>query len=147
METAGQDRYNGFNLLIADLKHAYLIRGEGGEVECRGLPPGIHVLTNEHELNEVALPGVHAWKIPPASEEELLERMVDLLKGHESLSPDGFAPCKHLKNRGTRSASILLMDQGKVRYLFADGPPCSSPFQDFSRKARELLGIPKTHPE
>lgn len=147
METAGQQKYNGFNLLVADLKHAYLIRGKQGEVECRGLSPGIHVLTNEHELNEVALPGAQALKNPPASEEELLERMAGLLKGHEPLSPDGFAPCKHLKNRGTRSASILLMDEGKVRYLFANGPPCSSPFEDFSREARKLLGIPKAHPE
>jgi hypothetical protein len=139
LERAGQEIYNGFNLLIADAESAWVLVGGGSEVQCIGLAPGVHVMTNEHDLDEVPLTPEDWWREPPASEDDLLARLCDLLKAHEALSNDGFAPCKHYENRGTRSASIVLQSMEGVRFLFADGPPCKTPFEDLSEQARALL--------
>jgi hypothetical protein len=139
LEKAGQEAYNGFNLLIADRTGAWVLVGGGSQVRCIGLSAGVHVLTNEHDLDEVSLPEQDWWRTPPASEDGLLARLGDLLKAHDALSSDGFAPCKHFDNRGTRSASILLLSREGVRYLFADGPPCETSFDDLSEQAQALL--------
>jgi uncharacterized protein with NRDE domain len=139
LDSAGRDHYNGFNLLLADPEHAWLLVGGGSQVQCLGIEPGVHVLTNEHELDALTLPPQPWWETPPASEAELLERLIDLLKGHDALGPDGFAPCKHFENRGTRSATIILIRPEGVRYLFADGPPCEAPFEDLTAEAQALV--------
>jgi uncharacterized protein with NRDE domain len=41
------------------------------------------------------------------------------------------ATCIHTEHYGTRSASIVAIDSGRVTaYLHADGPPCTTPFED-----------------
>jgi len=41
------------------------------------------------------------------------------------------ATCIHSERYGTRSATILALDQGRVvEYRHADGPPCTTPFRD-----------------
>lgn len=132
LELAGRHPFNGFNLLVADPEHAWLLKGGGREVTCVGLSPGVHVLTNEHDLD--VLP-------PPegADTQDLMEKMCAYLKSHEPLSDDGFAPCKHMGNRGTRSATVIALGKEDTRFLFADGPPCTHPFEDLSATARALL--------
>jgi hypothetical protein len=139
VEAAGRAGYNGFNLLAADREHAYLVRGGGRQVTCVGLEPGIHVLTNEHELNEVPLPSAETWAGPPPSEDALLTRLFALLKSHDPLSPDGFAPCKHFDGRGTRSATLIVFSERGVRFFHADGAPCTASFDDLSGMTAELM--------
>jgi hypothetical protein len=138
LEAWGQGIYNGFNLLLADPESAFLLIGHASGVECRSLSPGIHLLTNEHDLNEVTLSDSNDLFQDGASptEENLIERCTKILKRHDPLDTHGFAPCKHKGNRGTRSSALLLMGEEKTRLLFADGPPCTTPFLDL----HDLMG-------
>ena len=43
------------------------------------------------------------------------------------------ALCIHTPVYGTKSSTVLALGAGRVeRYLFADGPPCVTPFEDFT---------------
>jgi hypothetical protein len=43
------------------------------------------------------------------------------------------ALCIHTPFYGTRSATRIALDPGRVaHYAFADGPPCRTPFVDYS---------------
>ncbi|MFH1998977.1 MAG: NRDE family protein [Planctomycetota bacterium] len=135
LETAGRERFNGFNLLVADAENAWMLIGGGSQVTCVGITPGVHVVTNEHELDAIPLPLKPWWNERPESEEALIRRLSRLLKRHDPLSPDGFSPCKHFSNRGTRSATLIIArpGHGQSRFLFADGPPCETRFDDYSK--------------
>ncbi|MBU0755049.1 MAG: NRDE family protein [Planctomycetes bacterium] len=139
LERATQEQHNGFNLLMADQENAWLLIGVGSRVRCVGISPGIHLLSNEHDLDLLALPAEEEWHTKPASESELLDRLTAILKSHEALDEHGFAPCKHFENRGTRSAAVFIFRPQGVRYLFADGPPCTTPFEDYSVQAQEMV--------
>lgn len=139
LEGAYKEEHNGFNLLAADPERAYLLVGEERGVRFKKLDPGVHVLTNEHDLNEVSIPSRDAWRAEPDSLEQLLEALRGLLAMHDPLSRDGFAPCKHKADRGTRSATVIVQGEEGVRFLFADGPPCRTPFEDYSPEAEQVL--------
>jgi uncharacterized protein with NRDE domain len=136
---AGQGRYNGFNLLAADPDHAVLIVGGGRETRQVILDPGMHLLTNEHDLGHLSIPWLNPWDKAPPSPDRLREELCALLMNHDPIAEDGFSPCKHLGNRGTRSATVIALGQGRVHYLFADGAPCRTAFVDYSRAGQALM--------
>jgi len=140
LEMAGRQRYNGFNLLMADKKNAFLLSGSKTGVICQGLTPGVHLLTNEHDLNQVELADADNYSSHVKNREELISRMTKIMSSHQPLSSDGFAPCKHLGNRGTRSASLIaLSEEEGVTFLYADGPPCNTQFQDMNSEVQDLF--------
>ena len=52
----------------------------------------------------------------------------EVLGDHQQLDPL-YSVCKHGEAYGTRSATIIaLPDAGPGQFLFAAGPPCTTPF-------------------
>ena len=153
--TLSPAEYNSFNLVYGDAHEVEVAYGRHHEprVERVALPPGVHVLANDRlgspefpkalRAERLVVPHVdRAW---PALEPELRRALAD----HERppldavpVPPPGAtfdrelvrelqALCIHTELYGTRSSTILAIDDDRVaRYLFADGPPCRTPYVD-----------------
>jgi uncharacterized protein with NRDE domain len=154
-------RYNPFNLLVGDASgvHVAYARRSASEIELEPLPPGIHVLANgrmgspdfpkterAHRLVEQ-----HARCVWP----ELREELSSVLADHELPAEDSIpdppehsnvakrllqqlqALCVHTPLYGTRSATLLAIDEGHVvQYLYAHGAPCQTSFRDVTALLR-----------
>jgi uncharacterized protein with NRDE domain len=140
--------HNAFNLLFGDAGelHVGYARGDDPRVAIERVPDGFHVLPNDvldsREFPKVdrarAIADVHA---DPAD-------LVAILRDHDMPPladvsvPDGsalprelvrqlHAVCIHTPAYGTRSASIVALEPGRVaEYWFTDGPPCTAPLRD-----------------
>jgi len=147
--------FNGFNLLYgsaADLRVAYS-RPDEAAIEVESLGDGVWVLPNDR----IGSPHFPKSERALALLESLLERDLEgvlaglptVLGDHERpdasrvpAAPPGSrfdagllrilqALCIHTPIYGTRSSTLLALGEGRVeRYLFADGPPCMTPFRD-----------------
>lgn len=141
--------YASMNLAWGDARRvsiAYL-RHDGNRITFGDLPPGIHVLSNDG-LDPAEFPRVAhlAAAIEPqvrAPWPELARHLERALADHtvfEVRPPPHFpgelasaltATCIHTPMYGTRSASIVAFERGRIaHYLHADGPPCTTPFVD-----------------
>lgn len=147
--------YSAFNLMYGDahaLRVAYA-RPDVERIEIVELGDGVWALTNDRmgspdfpkadrALSLIA-PSVQApW-------DELQAALARMLGDHEKPPIDRIAEpppgslfprellhelqtiCIHTAVYGTRSATILALEPGRVaRYLFADGPPCNTSFTE-----------------
>jgi uncharacterized protein with NRDE domain len=137
--------YGSFNLLVADRDRAVVLDNGGPVLRQTQLGPGLSVLTNL-DVNDprcprlaTAYPAFEALgsllaEDPPLT--TLTQHLRKVLSDHESSAdPGGTNPfarvCIHLEHYGTRSSTIVvLQDDGRVRYLHAEGPPCLAPFSE-----------------
>lgn len=147
--------YNSFNLIFGDaetLKVGYA-RSEARAIAIEPLGDGIWVLANdrigspEFPKSERALELVAP--IAGAPWDTLREGLTRALGDHDKPPLDRIedpgpearfgrellrelqALCIHTPVYGTRSSTVLALEPGRVaHYLFADGPPCSTPFAD-----------------
>ncbi len=144
------ERTNPFNLLLADGHDAFLLRGGGARVESVRVSPGAHVVTNLHELDAIEFPGVAEIAAGAAdtggtgghSLVEIVSRLVEILKRTEPIAKDGFAPCKDLGDRGTRSSTVIARGDSGALFLHADGPPDKTPYSDYSAIVRAFSATP-----
>lgn len=149
--------YNPFNLIFGtpdDLRVAYA-RDDRRAVELEPVAPGIRVLPNDR-LGSPDFPKIE--RAERRAREALGDdgALLRILADHElppehAIAPMAPAPsgsarfppeilralqalCIHLPFYGTVSATAILYGpDGRVaRYLFADGPPCSTPFRDLT---------------
>ena len=141
--------YASMNLLWGDAARVSLayLRHDGEKRTLGALPRGIHVLTND-ELASPDFPRAARLEaaIRPhvgAPWPELVQHLARALADHAmfaaSASPHApadlagalTATCIHTSVYGTRSASIVAFERGRIaHYLHADGPPCTAPFVD-----------------
>lgn len=129
--------YNSFNLLFGDaggLEVAYG-RADRRTIEREPVPPGLHVLPNgrldDPALRKVgrarALVEPHLGAAWPALSAHLAAALAD----HDAI-------CIHTPEYGTRSAAIIALDPGCVaHYLWAPGPPCTTPFTPTEGRQRD----------
>jgi uncharacterized protein with NRDE domain len=145
--------YASMNLAWGDADRvslAYLRRETGGK-EVERLPHGVHVLCNDR-LGAPGFPrgerlrqAVEAALAPSSAWPALSVRIASALGDHtrlplEDVPPSHLPPelareltatCIHSPHYGTRSASLIAIERGRVAaYLHADGPPCAAPFVD-----------------
>jgi uncharacterized protein with NRDE domain len=99
---------NPCQLYAAQGDEAFLYR-TGDEI--LELPPGFHVLSNLHDLDEIDL-----GLAPDAGWEEIRPILADT----SARLPKGYAVCKRGGWRGTVASTLIV--PGKT-FLFADGPP------------------------
>ncbi|GGM65542.1 uncharacterized protein with NRDE domain [Halarchaeum rubridurum] len=122
-EVAERD-YAGFNLVLADADIAFLLRWDG-DLRVETLTPGVTVVTTTGA--------------PDAADRRT--RVRDALTRRRPRSAAGFrgrakrvladgdvGACLHGHGYGTRSSTVLTVGDG-VRYEFADGPPCRTPYR------------------
>jgi len=133
------NRYNPFNLLVMDTEAALWIAYDG-KPEVTWLKPGLHILANRN-LNDVQSRRVQRARdlIEPASTgslDDLMAHLQVVCRDHQNEATDRDTLCMHRDETqyGTVSSSILAIapDLRQSRYFYADGHPCSIPYQDYS---------------
>ena len=145
--------YASMNLVWGDARGvsiAYTRRDER-TVEIERMSRGIHVLCNDrlgaagfprgvrlrHAISSALDQGV-AWpalatRIASSLGDHTREALADTPASHlpPELARELTATCIHSERYGTRSATIVAAERGRViDYLHADGPPCITPFVD-----------------
>ena len=132
---AGQ--FNGFHALVADAAKAFLAEFDDAGLRLAEIDAPVTILTNggptpdiRQLLNEVDEKGTGTW---PETEAWLAA----LLRRHD------LPTCRHLDDRGTRSSIVFALPGGGTlggKLLFADGPPCTTPYVDQSVLVEALRG-------
>lgn len=136
------DRYNGYNLLLANRFEALVVSNTGMQILVTPLPHGVHLLTNL-DVNDPTCPRIarssalfRDLALPPlAAAGEMVPRLRVVLADHATaLDPRADSLdmlCVHLSGYGTRSSSIVAIGtEGPVRYWHAAGPPCQADFRE-----------------
>jgi uncharacterized protein with NRDE domain len=131
--------YAGFNLVVADADAAHYFEYDG-RLAHRPFAPGVHVVVNVGADGRFVVPEGRAEAgeqqaenarrlsaaLQPAPGEtgaEWRERAADAVADHD------YGVCVHRETFGTRSSSLVTVRaDGSVDYAFADGPPCTTPF-------------------
>lgn len=141
-----------FNLVLGDGERLFVLYGRADGWESRELEPGVWVLAND-KLGSPWFPKadrlqsrvervVHQpWDtLQTELEHALADTTVpeDVPIDPTSPVPEAWAKalqalCIHTEIYGTRSATIAALGRGRVdHYRFADGPPDTHPFRDFT---------------
>lgn len=138
--------HNRFHLLAVDRKGTYLIVNDGRQIREIQLATGLHVLTersqvegaepNQREKLITSRMKVHLESGIPSEQD-----LAGLLSIHAEDPFDG--TCVHAKtyNYGTRSSSLIWLYKDSVRFLHAEGPPCETPYRDYSAQAASVLAL------
>lgn len=142
-----RERYNGFNLLLADLGRALVLSAADGDVQTEALDDhAAHVLHDReaapgHRLeSDVVLEGAglaETWSSGPSA---TLRALGDrFLATHEPLPWTGRPACRHGDTRGTVASTLVLLDPALPcggLLLFAAGPPCRTPWDEHALPGR-----------
>lgn len=139
---AREHEYNFWNLMAASRQEIRFFRFDGRLSFTRG-HEGLNVLTNEGG-NASADPKTQAVqnlmaKAPVRGIHDALRSLQTALRAHTS-GPNP-ALCAHGAGGGTVSSTILALsdaDPGENVLLYADGPPCSTPYRDEHEVIRRL---------
>jgi hypothetical protein len=139
--------YNSFYFMWADAEHAYVAANEG-DITIRELDSGRYLLTNSSliDLSRFTPAGISDLLSDPApgSLDALFATFQTVCRGHQEVERVVDAPNEHRGNRaicvhtseqyGTVSSSLLAIGRELLssRYLHAEGPPCLTPYRDFS---------------
>ncbi|HEY7330419.1 MAG TPA: NRDE family protein [Gemmataceae bacterium] len=129
-----QQPYAGANFLCADARRAVVIQA-GDCLNIRPLSPGIHALANGDldDPNDSRVKYALDWlhRRPYYSATDCVQALRDLCAQHE---PDDPPICFRHSERGTVSSSIIAWGRSPAdrMYLHAQGPPCETPYVDYS---------------
>jgi uncharacterized protein with NRDE domain len=121
-------RFGDFSLLLADAHECWLATnapaprieaGQGSVVALGNDPLGA-------PGERVVVAAARASSLARSEGVALATSLQELLADHDGEDP----LCRHGALYGTVCSSVILLAQGKVsRYLFAPGPPCTTPFE------------------
>jgi uncharacterized protein with NRDE domain len=134
------NHYAGANFLCADASRAVAIQA-GDWLRIRPLPPGIHVLTNR-DINDASDPRlVYALEWlngrPYDTAADCLRALRELCAQHQ---PDDPPMCFREEDRGTVSSTLVALRDSlsASTYMHAQGPPCQTPYADYSHLLHEM---------
>jgi hypothetical protein len=141
------ERYNPFQIFLADVERAYLATLDGAPgrgPEVQELAPGVLVLTNaapgdpeEPRRAEV----VRMLGVNGPAEAKSLDDLKRILARHAPVPERSV--CLHRPSFGTRSSSIVALGGRRAPlYLHAEGPPCRTPWADLSPGRAEIAAAP-----
>jgi uncharacterized protein with NRDE domain len=121
-------RYGEFNLLLADPRNRWVAtnapapRIEAGAASVVAIGNDSLAAPGERVLAA----GERARFLAGLPEHQLTRFLQELLADHQGADP----VCRHGEGYGTVCSTILALDGATVRsYLFAPGPPCTTPFE------------------
>ena len=135
--------HNPFNLLLADRERAFAVVYDE-EPKVRELGPGVHVIGNAdpdaRDIPKIARLFARAESAAERPPDQVLSALTAICRGHEGGSSPREDACIHAGPYGTRSSTLLrLGTSGRGgEFWFADGPPCVTPYRDFSPLLRTL---------
>ncbi len=137
--------YNPFNLLFGD-GHRLFVAYARDELTIEELAPGVIVLANDR-IGAEDYPKTRRAEALLAEGVPLETILADHQKADVPDVPGSFlshdmlrelqALCIHTPLYGTRSSAIVRLEPGVVHeYRHAEGPPCTTPFVDFTELLR-----------
>jgi uncharacterized protein with NRDE domain len=138
--------HNRFNLLAVDRRGVYLVVNDGEHIRRIQLATGLHVLTERSRV-EVTEPNPREKLIASRMKEHLesgvpTERdLAGLLSIHAQDPFDGTCVHAGTFDYGTRSSSLIWRYKDSIRFLHAEGPPCQTPYRDYSARAESVLAL------
>lgn len=143
LERACQQPGSPFNLLAADGNETWLARRDGDRLETRPLRPGIHVVCNRDADDPSSRKVRRIEQMLRSLDradglEALVGGLAQVLGAHPDSSNSLENPCVHTAEYGTRSSTVLAVGPGQRTWRFADGAPCETKYQDFSRLLDDL---------
>jgi hypothetical protein len=124
--------YDPFNLMVLDRAAGFVLHHERERSTLVDLSPGVHVLTNLHDLGVAPVPDEGA---PRAGEplSRLLARLESLAGDTTTPLPGDHRICKRGGSRGTVCSAVLAVPAdpaARPLFRFAAGPPDTTPFRD-----------------
>lgn len=132
--------FNAFQLILCDGDRTVVLLHEEGQLDRRGVSGGIAVVSNEHRLGELTIPGIESVAAPNLTLDERFDRVRPILLrtgadgGHRILKQGG--------DYGTVSSSWLAIRPGWPRatvWKYALGPPDEVPYRNYGNLARRLV--------
>jgi uncharacterized protein with NRDE domain len=126
--------YNGFHLVYADAQDVLATVGDGATLAQLVLGRGVHIVTERSfaagDDSRRVVRIRDAWSKLTADPFDAA-RMTKLLAEHDPADPLG-STCIHLPDLryGTRSAMVM----AGTTFLWAEGPPCTTPFSQIEAK-------------
>ncbi len=120
-------RYGLFDVLVADGRDCWLAtNAPAARIEAGGRVVAVGNDPLGEPGERVTAAGERARFLAGLADEELVAALQGLLADHQGADP----LCRHGAGYGTVCSTILMLRDGKVaRYLFAPGPPCTTPFE------------------
>ena len=135
-------QYNPCNMLFSDGVDAFCIHYDGHSARTEILYKGLHLL-GDTDINDPEHPRI---KRARQAFENLPRQMPDLLDGLASLmaehSIDKGGICLHGTHSGTRSSSIIVLEQRTINsghFYYTEGPPRSIIYVNLSHKLRQTI--------
>ncbi|UCE87293.1 MAG: NRDE family protein, partial [Deltaproteobacteria bacterium] len=135
--------YNPFNLFLGDGVDAFaIVYKESPDVSELG--PGPHVLGNadpdSRRVPKLARLFERTERLASRSAKEAADGLVGLCRTHAADPDPRQSVCVHAGPYGTRSSAVLVLAErpGERVFRFADGPPCTSEYEDFTHLLNEL---------
>jgi uncharacterized protein with NRDE domain len=144
----GVDLYNPFNLFVADARDAFAIVYDGTP-RVLELAPGAHVIGNAdpdaRDVPKVKRALDIAEALADEPEDRIASGLAELCRSHEPGEPRA-STCVHNGGYGTRSSTLLRLGSRRDLLQHADGPPCTSPYRDFTSLLAQLgaPAVPRT---
>jgi uncharacterized protein with NRDE domain len=151
-------RYNPFNLFLADANDAFALVYEDTP-RLLPLAPGVHVVGNAdpdaRNVPKIRRTLERAEQVAGGPAEAIRDGLAAICRTHGDHRDPIRDTCVHLGAYGTRSSSLLRLTAAGDRRLaaarsdlleHAAGPPCTSPYQDFTPLLSELSRTARPHP-
>jgi hypothetical protein len=134
--------YNPFNLFVADVHKAYAVTYDERPRHI-DLEAGVHVIGNVDPTTETAKTARLKRKAQRAAAgpaEATLDRLAEICRGHDGGGDPLQDACVHTGGYGTRSSALLWLAEAESESIlrFADGPPCTREYRDFTPLLCEL---------
>jgi uncharacterized protein with NRDE domain len=129
--------YNPFNVVLADGRDAFVVIYEEKPLVTQ-LAQGAHVIGNADpdsaRVPKVARLLAEAQRVAVGRSEDALQRLARLCGGHDGSGPPIEDTCIHAGPYGTRCSMLLQRktDPAEDQFLFADGPPCETEYEDLT---------------
>jgi len=136
-----EHEYNFWNLFVGSRKEVRFFRYDGELSIARG-HEGLNILTNEggNVATDPKVPLIQGLLAKgPGTSEDIVRSLQRTLRTHASGGGPGL--CVHAAAGGTVSSTILALsnaDPGEHALLYADGPPCTTPYRDYGEVIRRL---------
>jgi hypothetical protein len=134
--------YNPFNLFVADGEKAHVVTYDERPRHIE-LGAGVHVIGNVDPSTgspKTARLKRKAEGAAGGAPETTLDRLAEICRGHDGDGDPLQDACVHAGGYGTRSSALLWLAEahGESVFCFADGPPCTRDYEDFTPLLREL---------
>jgi uncharacterized protein with NRDE domain len=138
------NRHNGFHLVFADAREAWVAICDGSRLEQRAIAPGELLVVTERSHGagegvreaEVRRESAPLFSAPGITASTLRPPM----QRHGQVPLEG--ACVHADDLGygTRSSlQLVVREDGAVEFLWTEGHPCTAGASDFSAQATALL--------